>query len=741
MCSGQASALPNTHPTLTATLVVPPTGSPSLLPPTTSRNQSLTISSTRTTMRTTTRTRNSSTTATPSSSSVSTTMVTSSLVTSTTTSATTSAPISTSTSESSTAKVLAPAQIAGISVGVSGAVALAVGAILLARCLRRRRYSDSDSEKTFYTNGSNRGTPDPLISRGSHIFHISPPILRMSRYRPDFIPRPAPQTPQAAQAEPRRNPENVDRSTIGLAISRPRSMIPPRKPTPQLHSPVPPSPRPVEAPIERRASRLLPPRPSLTVEIPSKTVVTGAPSSQAPPTTDRASTLTNMTAFADLDAEAAESGQVWRPPSTDPLSATTLYVADRYGNWVLSNDHRRSQIAQVTKAAELDTYTPLTKSPIERREEAAAKRTAAISASTALPGQPQPAFLSQDPKSWTYSQASSLYSQASAVRQSGRRSSSGRNSSSKSRKVSGGHGVDRCDSKASTTTIQTSSTGMNGGRISYDNDIARLSQLSPVEESPDPAYKRTQVTYPKIPGRLDGATIRSVPPPKRPNFSGSPSGQPSPTLGAVFPVHDSPSAYPPPLNPRRSQRPYAPHQRTGSGFTPEPPNYEVFPLRDSTARTIETSNSGWNQWTGDRVATHPYRPVNPPQFRTPTQPSVPTFTPSPPSPSRPLPTPPQARDLINGQGRFHIASQHNTNSTTSSRTISSSTSSLLAKRLGSDRAAALVLDKKASQWRLQGGGLLSPDFASPRGTLPQTPTWQPKLTPTRRGDDLYLNVQ
>jgi hypothetical protein len=93
--------------------------------------------------------------------------------------------------------------------------------------------------------------------------------------------------------------------------------------------------------------------------------------------------------------------------------------------------------------------------------------------------------------------------------------------------------------------------------------------------------------------------------------------------------------------------------------------------------------------------------------------------------------------------------ERDTHSSISFRTVSSATSSLLAKRLGSDKAAALVLDpngKKAQQWRRQGGGggLLSPDaadLASPKGTLPQTPTWQPKLTPTRRGDDLYLNVQ
>ncbi|KAI3322415.1 hypothetical protein HD806DRAFT_499966 [Xylariaceae sp. AK1471] len=738
MCSGQASALPNTHPTLTATLVVPPSGTPILLPPTSSQTTLSTWSttaSTWTTLRTSTST--SSVTVAPISSSIIPTTVMSSL------------PTSTPTSEPSPTKVLTPAQIAGISVGVAGAIAIAAGAIFLARCMRRRRYSDSESEKAFYQNDNSTGSPGFFGSRGSHVFHISPPILRTSRYRPDFVPRAAPPIPQAVQPEPPIHPTNIDRSTIGLAISRPRSMIPPR-PSPQLQSPGTSSLRPVQAPIERKPSRLLPPRPALTLDIPSKAATTRAPSSQPPPTTDRASTLTNMTAFADLDAEAADGEQVWRPPPTDPLSATTLYIADKYGNWVLSNNNRRSQIAQVVEVAELDTYTPLTKSPIEKQEEAAAKMAAAISAATALPRAPQPAFLSQDPTSWTYSRSSSLYSQASAVRQAGRRNSSGRNSSSRARKGSGGPVMDRSDSKASATTIQTSSTGGNWDRISYENDIARLSQLSPVVESPHPATGRSQVTYPKIPGRLDGATIRYVPPPKRPNFAGSPSGQPSPTLGVV--VQDSPSAYPLPLNPRRSQRPFAPTQRTGSGFTPEPPNIEVFPLQN-LARASEKPSYGQNLWSGSASQTvESYQPVDSRQqiaFRTPTQQPVPTFTPSPPSAemiTRPL-TPPQPENT--DQIRFHIATQHDTNSSISFRTVSSTTSSLLAKRLGSDKAAALALDpngKKSQQWRRQGGGggLLSPDMAdlaSPRGTLPQTPTWQPKLTPTRRGDDLYLNVQ
>jgi hypothetical protein len=750
MCSGVSGALPNTHSRLTATLVIPSTGAPSLLAPTASPTPAAsTSSSSWTTIKTSTSA--SSTRTTSSSSSTVTAIVTTLFPVSTAISSSTSIPASAPSSPSSSTTGLAPGQIAGISVGVAGAIAVAVGAILLAKCMRRRRYPDSDSEKGFYqTDNSTGGSLDPSGSRASRIFHISPPILRISRYRPDFIPRAAPPVPRAVQPEPPANTGNVDRGTIGLAISRPRSLIP-AKPAPQPHSPMTSSPQPVQVPLERKPSKLLPPRPALTLDIPLKASTSGAPSSQAPPTTDRASTLTNMTAFADLDSAAADSEQVWRPPPSDPLSATTLYIADKYGNWVLSNHNRQSQIAEVRGVAELDTYTPLTKSPIEKQEEAA-KMAAAISAAAPLGTAPQPAFLSQDPARPMYSRTSSFYSQASAPRQTGRRTSSSRNSLSKPRKVSSGSGAGRPDSKASVTTIQTSSTGGNDGRMSYEHDIARLSQLSPVKESPDPPRGRSQVAYPKIPGRLDGATIRYVPPPKRPNFSGSTSGQTSPTLGVVYPVVDSPSAYPLPLNPQRPPRPFAPTQRTGSGFTPEPPNVEVFPPQVSTrADRMPVSRQRLQPDPTSMPAVGSYQTVDSRDqgMRTPPQQAIPTFTPSPLSAERETrpPTPPEAGN--EDRLRMHIASQYKTMSFRSSRTASSGASSLVAKRLGSDKAAALVLGpnrKKAQQWRRQDddGVLFSPgatSLASPMGTLPMTPTWLPKLTPTRRGDDLYLNVQ
>lgn len=541
-----------------------------------------------------------------------------------------------------------------------------------------------------------------VASRLTKVFHISPPILRTQQ--------PTPEPPSQPADHP-----NLDRNTIGLAISRPRSEIVPKQQTPTKG---------------RRMSRLLPPKPlrpskpNLTVNIPNAVHPALRPQSSQPQT-DRTSTMTNMTAFADLDTEASEGGQIWRPPPSDPQSATTYYVADKWGNWVLGSSTRRSQLAGVAEAAELDTYTPLTKSPIEKQEEAAAMAGTISAATGPEPVRPQQALLKMDHRAAEKSAASSMYSQASAPRNfirpplpiTKRSSSSGRGRRS------------RADSKTSmdsATTIQTSSSG--GGPFDEsppieEEDPRPLSSLSPVLESPS---GRSPVQYPKIPGRLDLSSIRMVPPPKRPDFTASPPGQPSPTLGALMAARGSPSAYPRPLNPRRNTQmePNAPNlpppqRSTGSGFTPEPPFASQYPVPlPNVPPRSELRLSRQNL-----PSQNPPR-QNPPRLET-----------------QGLP-PPRAQILS------YI-------SPTSAVTTSSVASSLLAKRVGNERAAALSLEnhqKRApASWKRQGpGGLLSPEMAGmmypgSRGRgdagLPATPTWQPKLTPTRRGDDLFLNVQ
>jgi hypothetical protein len=101
----------------------------------------------------------------------------------------------------------------------------------------------------------------------------------------------------------------------------------------------------------------------------------------------------------------------------------------------------------------------------------------------------------------------------------------------------------------------------------------------------------------------------------------------------------------------------------------------------------------------------------------------------------------------------------------------STSSSLLAKRRGEQKANALALKheeekKRNGKWRVLGREEIEeakkvgwrPILGSERGEdkgdyeartgqqferteLPNTPGWVPKLTPTRRGEELFLSVQ
>lgn len=96
------------------------------------------------------------------------------------------------------------------------------------------------------------------------------------------------------------------------------------------------------------------------------------------------------------------------------------------------------------------------------------------------------------------------------------------------------------------------------------------------------------------------------------------------------------------------------------------------------------------------------------------------------------------------------------NSTTTTTSTDSQSSSLLAKRLGNSRAANMALpvvpqptttSSSQNKWLRQGQqGQQQQQPSTPKmppppqepAELPATPVWKPRLTPTRRGDDLYL---
>ncbi|KAK8048757.1 Def1-like protein [Apiospora phragmitis] len=526
-------------------------------------------------------------------------------------------------------------------------------------------------------------------ARLTKIFHISPPVHN-------------PQSRQEAQPSPTKSSFKLDRNTIGLAISRPRSEAIFK------NSPVV---RPQPA-LQRQPSRLLPPkptrppRPNLTLNIPSRKPV--APASAQPPPTDRTSTMTNVTGFADLDMEAPESAQIWRPPPSDPQSATTYYVADKWGNWVL-------------KPAELDTYTPLTKSPIEKREEEAKAMAVAISAAALMPEKRRSRRTSRPGQGSADNNASrrvpSYYLQGSPAagrsltRPSGP-SGTGTADSVNRKRMERGNSK---DSRGSATTMDTSSSyGPYDEDSPVEPEVGRLSSLSPVVESPSPTTGRSPVRYPKIHGRLDGATIR---------FAAEPNAR------------------------RRASRPKLAVRLSSS---PEP----AAPLAAAaTARRIGAVSSGVNV----RLGVLPQPKPKPQPFPTfpvpPLNINRPRSTPGGPRPGKAGQNPPRLDTRQPPLRPQHISSF--VSPVSAATTMSSATSSLLAKRLGNEKAAALSLDngphrKPGGPWKRQRGGgpndpgLLSPDMASmstPRTRLPATPTWQPRLTPTRRGDDLFLNVQ
>jgi hypothetical protein len=644
ICEGRDNALPNTVSRISATISRPSlTGTDFIIIAPTSTDFSSSTTTTNAEPTTTTSKSRTSSFTTTSRTNTNTPTVTTTPTTTTDTYVPSSPPASTTefagpppeatSSPAAAPTTLQTAQIAGISIGIAGAIVIALGAIFIARRIRRRNFPELDDDESGYGNGkgSKRG------SRMTQIFHISPPVFRFSSQSDAVAPPPPVYS-------------NSNHSAIGLAISRPRSGASTKTPSPQTQ----PQPQ-----LQRKTSRLLPAKPNLTLTIPSS----------QPSSNDRSSIMTNVTAFADLDTEAAENGQIWRPPSSDPMSATAVYVADKRGNWVLSTANRSEELNKVAVPAELDTHTPLTKSPIEKQEEeAAAAMAAAISAASDMQ-RPKPEFLSRDParRPRSVSRASSLYSQASMMRG-----------------LSRPYAQRKTSERDSVTPIDASTPVPGDDQDMTMERASRLSALSPVIESPLVGVGRKALANPRIPGRFGGATIRQVPPPKRPNFSGSPPGQTSPTLGSSL---GSPSAYPAPLNPRRHAGPPG-LMIEGSGFSPIPPTHQ----RLSQHPTLD-------------VAMH---------------------------------------------GRPHVASQH-IQSPVSAATASSAASSLLAKRLGSDKAAALALvdpngNRRPANWTRQGGGGPStpglgipiPDTAA---TLPVTPAWQPRLTPTRRGDDLFLNVQ
>ncbi|KAK4241306.1 hypothetical protein C8A03DRAFT_12386 [Achaetomium macrosporum] len=797
MCVGISKAEPMTHSTIVATLVVPSGTGPLLVPTAIS---TATSKPTVTTAPTPT-----PTVSLPTGNEPSSTLTTPSSVASPTSTATESPAAATGRPQ------LDSAQIAGITLGCVAVVVFGILLVFLARCVRRKRFGDLEAGFSKMRDSMSFGRKSrPSSAPG---IQISSPIPKVQAKRNPTDPRWQP---------------GVQQQGAGLAISsfaarggvfaRP-SPAPTSAPVPPL-PPIPaptPSPAPAPAVAAQSVPRLVlsrppaaqppraersPPKPTLTLAIPK-----GPQQVVRVPASGRDSVVTEFAE--DGEGELAPGTTIWRPPATDPLSATTIYFADKGGNWILRNASTRRPEMQTSKMvlaptkramkevprarAEIELPSPDHKTKAERAKDAYGgfspdavvsplrlpRRSgqARLGSPIAFKDQRREPQLSSPSLSERLSQTAETLggeSTQAANRPSNMFSSAVR----EARDLTGGRIKRRPSRRASRRVSQDSATSIESaaaGPFESENAAKDESQLdlSPVAESPHTPISpgKSPVTYPNIRKRND---IQQLPvSAKGPGLAGAPRynvwhppGYASPTGASVLPSIKTVKGGVPEM--RSSERPRnAPGSRPapsrnpgqtrgrapGTGFGPVSPIEKQYWQRQ---RQVANPASYWNQPQNPPARARAARPPPPP----PTPPyELPANEKNENSPRRPATqTPPQSQQQRRPTPTTRPTELPTPQATPGGGDTSSSQSqsqsqqhqsTLLAKRRGADKAAALTLAANngngkgsgdATARRAKKPGWTKEDPSS-YGPVPITPGWVPELTPTRRGEDLYLNVR
>lgn len=781
MCDGKPSAIPATHTVFTATLLLPSSG-PGVVsfPP-------LTTTKTHSTTKTYSTTRSTSTTKsdrtpirssshpTESSSTFRTSTRTSSVETSTSSSSRQSsgtpmgdadadgdsdaANDGKSGSEDAGGKKLNTAQVAGISVGVAAAAGFAAVAIFLARYYRRQRrlpqirnifskrdtwpYTDKDLEESGSMAGVARQIKEPL--NPSPTPDPQPPAYDRASWLPQSIgvAISGPRDQQSADPAPRRlskllpaKPEFPPlagrRNTPPSLFNEATMVVPPqvkkqqevykpysapfrpRRQSPEYNMNATPArnygmdprfgsgamtqikPQP-PAPAMSPAISLDKPQPPLPLP-PKLKVSTNVAELAAPTRPAQVGRDSDLTEFEEDGGSSlsVHGQQIWVPPSAHPDSALAYYFSDPNGNWILRNPETEAQGSRAKTAAD---------------GQAAPTGTGAKASKTSL----GPAVEIERADAGHWPRSSSLYSpnMPRPLFSSPRRPSSNRRSNPRNpTRNSADSGVTQF-SAASSDILQDPPPGA----------------LSPVAESPPSAVPPGIYPGSQFGGRQmrNSRNLRLAPPKSARVYQ--PPGQPSPTLGLLHQMRSS-------VRGDGSARDPGSEQSTVRIVrpSPEPPSdRDLLPSFRSGQLTDPSSSSSFTAvsrpWLPPRLDQSPRSAQNssqadyaPPHHQPRLQQQPVTQTSLPPSPA------------------------------TTMATTSTTSSSLLAKRLGPDRAADLAFPtvrppSTQHRWRQQNPAaerdrtLLSPDPATPPSGVPITPTWVPRLTPTRRGDELFLNVQ
>lgn len=775
MCAAVQNAAPETHATITATLLVPSGTGPIQVAGGASTIMASSQTSTEGSAKTDAATiipHMTMTTAAPPAS------------TAANTATSTSASASSASASASNVPDLNTAQIAGISVGIAATLGLAVGLIFLARSVWKRNFGDMESflspqkreSKGFGMLKSNQNSP--------RVLQISAPIhgtpIDMAFRRPGDFQRPMMSKPETIGRVP-----FPLRSATATTLQDARAQSPTS--TDQLSK--------TYIPYRPGGGQGLP-KPALTVSIPQD------------PSQNRQTARTLLSSRDSVMTEFQEDGEgedlgganIWRPPHSDPQSSTTYYVADRYGNWVKSNKERDSELPelpsamneaksardmdaatgfpaadrvvpdltanQVSKLTPAQRRAPATRlgPPIEFKDRGQAPRSSSVYSPfstprsvVAEPGNPvRPHLLPVAPLA--------APQRASAAGTKG-------HDPSKRQMSKHGNRQNKRRSLDSATTISSSVAEDNNG-AGAANDGDPQDGLSPVVESPHTplslgqsraAYAEPLAAAPESTRRRDQHGHKQLPtPPKRvqpsltlfprppKNEAGGPLppsdlGQPSSTRGVAdvgSPLEAQRnraaaqvSARAPGLNPNPLRNPAAfktgsPEMRAGSAPPESERQRRPSPLNQH--QPYQQRHRCGSSWQLQQQLPHQRS----------TQPGPPAV------PGRDCLASTASQERLGPTGlpdrNFH--SPASSTKTAAASSVGSS-SVLLTKRLGAESAAALTLrgdlggrstqrvkwqrDQESPESRGQGSVAASAAM----------PGWLPKLTPTRRGGDLFLNVQ
>ncbi|EYB25862.1 hypothetical protein FG05_13702 [Fusarium graminearum] len=749
---------------------------------------------------------------------------------------------------------LSAEQIAGISVGVLAAVGVAVGAIVLARYCRRRKYPHVKTG--FLPMRDTWGYKADRSDNGGHNSWM------VHQLRPDLDPgsqAPPPPTYNRANARPENigvalSPPSSNRNTANSSPLRRLSKLLPAKPTlPHQSSestgekplpPIKPEQEENEQP-DRGASPQLPQPAPTAASVAAVTAVAASsprsrpmpPKLHIPPVEISAGGAmgannreSNVTEFEEDRTSMSPNNvntQVWRPPPSTPLSATTYYVADQYGNWILGNPKRASVIARGSQDSNGSQGGP--SKPLSKDDNSSLGNIGQTSAVRTLapPAEIVPASAQNKPYGPRPQYPSPFFSSQSHPRR----------SASSRRSITRPLTRPREDSNSSSATTITTSTesSMSIPSMTLEQQVS----LSPVAESPQSVrVRQQQQQQPQIPPRdprrasqmgNPGDTVNArLAPPSRQIFY-SPPGQPSPTLGMMQPpsaynaarqqpgpqntqtipnsglettsptmrivepspepedniadppavkpeeIRASPFYFNPPYpQPLQGRQPSQQHRRSASGSQTQnyrpyqrPPSFQPSPREQQAAwQPIQRLHSHHQQQRHQPQQQHNvWHPAqrNPQSYQ--------SFQQQP--PLQPYQRPPhsniyqqqphmyqsfQARQnqqpQPQSQGGYQSFQPYSTpqqtqihpsqyqnyrppQPMTTPLAQSGSQDSLLSKRVGSDRAADMTIGTdpaSKSKWNRDVQNSTPPSY-------PMSPHWQPTLTPTRRGDDLVLNVQ